>query len=183
MDGPGLFFALLGFVMHEALLLAACGFLLLGASDLAVDAIWIGGTLKRRFGAGKMLCVDGLAPAREPGLIAVFVPAWDEGEVIGSMLANTLAAWGAGDYIIFVGAYPNDPATSAAVRAVQDPRIRLVVGPLPGQTTKADCLNRLWEAGGRAADRPAREGDRAARRRGCGAFGRAAHVRPARRGA
>jgi bacteriophage N4 adsorption protein B len=146
MDGPGLFFALLGFVMHEALLLAACGFLLLGASDLAVDAIWIGRTLKRRFGAGKMLCADGLAPAREPGLIAVFVPAWDEGEVIGSMLANTLAAWGAGDYIIFVGAYPNDPATSAAVRAVEDPRIRLIVGPVPGQTTKADCLNQLWEA-------------------------------------
>lgn len=39
MDGAGLFFASLGFVMHEALLFAACGFLLLGASGLAVDAI------------------------------------------------------------------------------------------------------------------------------------------------
>ena len=145
MDGAGLFFASLGFVMHEALLFAACGFLLLGASDLAVDAIWIGKTLKRRLGGG-MLCADGLPAAREPGLIAVFVPAWDEGEVIGAMLANTLRTFGPGEYLILVGTYPNDPATIAAVRSVADPRIRLIVGPVPGPTTKADCLNRLWEA-------------------------------------
>jgi adsorption protein B len=145
MDGPGLFFALLGFVMHEALLFAACGFLLLGASDLAVDVIWIAKTLKRRVG-NRIICADVLPAASEPGLIAVFVPAWDEGEVIGDMLRMTLARFGAGDYLVFVGAYPNDRATIAAVRTVIDPRLRLTVGPLPGPTTKADCLNRLWEA-------------------------------------
>lgn len=145
MEGWGLFFALLGFVMHEALLFAACGFLLLGASDLAVDAIWIGRTLKRRLGV-RTLCADGLPPAREPGLIVIFVPAWDEGAVIGEMLRNSLRTFGAADYLLFVGAYPNDPRTIAAVQALADPRIRLIIGPVPGPTTKADCLNRLWEA-------------------------------------
>jgi adsorption protein B len=47
---------------------------------------------------------------------------------------------------IYVGCYPNDPATIAAVRSVSDPRLRPVLGPAPGPTTKADCLNRIWEA-------------------------------------
>ena len=32
------------------------------------------------------------------------------------------------------------------MRASANPRLRLVVGPAPGPTSKADCLNRLWEA-------------------------------------
>lgn len=145
MDGAALIFTLGDFVMREALLFAASGFLLLGASDLAVDAIWIGRTAKRHM-ADNLLCADGLPPARAPGRIAIFVPAWDEGDVITDMLRTTLDRFGKGDYLIFVGAYPNDPATIAAVRTIADDRVRLVVGPMPGKTTKADCLNRLWEA-------------------------------------
>jgi adsorption protein B len=62
------------------------------------------------------------------------------------MLRSALTAWGQRDYRLYVGCYPNDPQTIAAVRAVGDPRIRLVVGSVAGPTTKADCLNRLWEA-------------------------------------
>lgn len=146
MDGAGLIFTMLGFVMHEALLFAACGFLLLGASDLAVDAIWMGRTLRLRLRFGKMLCADGLPAACTPGLMAIFVPAWDEAIVIGRMLENTLNSVDHPDYRIYVGCYPNDPATIAVVRNLDDQRVRLVVGPVPGSTTKADCLNRLWEA-------------------------------------
>lgn len=145
MNGADLFFAFCGLVMKEALLFAACGFLLLGVSDLVVDAIWVVMTMRRRLG-GRMLCADALPPAEQPGQIAIFVPAWDEGAVIGDMLRNTLRTFGEGDYLIFVGAYPNDPATIEEVRAVQDPRLRLIVGSVPGKTTKADCLNRLWTA-------------------------------------
>ena len=49
-------------------------------------------------------------------------------------------------YRVFVGVYPNDPATAAAVTAVGDPRIALVRCSRPGPTTKADCLNHLWRA-------------------------------------
>lgn len=44
--------------------------------------------------------------------------------------------------------YPNDPATiDAAMRVARDdPRVRPVIGPRDGPTTKADCLNTLWRA-------------------------------------
>lgn len=138
--------ALLSFselAMREAALFAGCGFLLLGASDLAVDLIWIGRTLKRR--QTVRTCAATLPPATAPGVIAVFVPAWDEAAVIGAMLAHACAAWDDGDWRIYVGCYPNDPATLAAARSVADERIRLAIGPAPGPTSKADCLNRLWE--------------------------------------
>jgi adsorption protein B len=74
------------------------------------------------------------------------VPAWDEAAVIGAMLRSAVDAWGEGDWRIYVGTYPNDPHTHAAAAAVAHPGIRLVPGAGPGPTTKADCLNRLWEA-------------------------------------
>jgi bacteriophage N4 adsorption protein B len=136
------------FVMHEAALFAAVGFLFLGVSDLAVDLIWIGLRLRQawrhlRYGQGS---VASLPPPERPGRLAIFIPAWDEAAVIGRMLEHTLSAFGESGFRLYVGCYPNDPATIAAVRAVGDPRVRLVVGPVPGSTSKADCLNRLWEA-------------------------------------
>ena len=136
--------AALNAVMVEAALFAAAGFLLLGLGDLAVDAIWLGLAAAGR--TRPRLLAD--LPEEESGLLAVFVPAWDEAAVIGPMLRGALCAWGEGDYRLYVGCYPNDPATLAEVRAADDGsgRVRIVIGPLPGPTTKADCLNRLWEA-------------------------------------
>ena len=145
MDSAGLLFGGLDFIMREAALFAATGFLILGASDLAVDLAWIGSRV-RRIGRPLPTIADLPEPSR-PGLLAVFVPAWDEAAVIGDMLRRALAAWdGRSGWRIYVGAYPNDPATIAAVRAVEDPRIRLVLCDRAGPTTKADCLNRLWRA-------------------------------------
>lgn len=80
--------------------------------------------------------------------IAVFIPAWDESAVIGDMVRTALARFDHNDYLLYVGTYPNDPATIRAVRevAANDTRIRLVIGPAPGPSTKADCLNTLWRA-------------------------------------
>ena len=44
----------------------------------------------------------------------------------------------------YVGCYYNDPATIAAAQDVAGEQIRIVVGNVPGPTSKADCLNRLW---------------------------------------
>lgn len=136
------------FAMREATLFAACGFLLLGLSDLAVDAIWIARTLRRRFTVYSRFPrarADTLSGALAPAMLAVFVPAWDEGAVIGDMLRHALATFNHQDYRIYVGCYPNDPASIAAVQSVNDSRVRLVIGSTPGPTMKADCLNRLWE--------------------------------------
>src|SRR6478672_6934327 len=121
-------------LLRETALFAACGFLLLGVSDLLVDLIWLALRLGRRH---PMQVPD----AAHPGPLAIFVPAWDEAAVIGRMLEHSQAAFGDADYRLYVGCYPNDPATIAAVRAAAGPRVRLVIGPAPGPTSKADCLN------------------------------------------
>lgn len=144
MEWGGPILASLDVVMCEAALFAAAGFIILGAGDAVVDSIWVGLAVRRW--RRPLPTVAALPAPQQPGGLAVFIPAWDEAAVIGDMLRSSLAAWGAGEYRIYVGCYPNDPLTIAAVRAVGDPRIRLVVGGRPGPTTKADCLNRLWEA-------------------------------------
>jgi adsorption protein B len=131
--------SILEFVMRELALFAALGFLLLGAGDLLVDFIWLALRFRRRPQAIEPV-------ARDPGRLAVFVPAWDEAAVIGAMLTHARKAFGDADYRLYVGCYPNDPATIAAVRAASWDKLRLVIGPVPGPTSKADCLNRLWGA-------------------------------------
>ena len=147
MDPAGWLAAASEIAMRETALFAAIGFLTLGLGDLAVDFIWAAQSAKRRlFQAGDAsACAATLPPPSEPGRLAIFVPAWDEADVIGRMLAHARTAFGEGDYRIYVGCYPNDPATIAAVKAAADERVRLVIGASPGPTTKADCLNRLWE--------------------------------------
>jgi adsorption protein B len=126
-------------LLRETALFAAFGFLLLGLSDLLVDLLWLGLRLFRRRGDQDLPRVE------RPGRLAIFVPAWDEAAVIGRMLDHAQAAFGAADYRLYVGCYPNDPATIAAVRAAAGPEVRLVIGPAAGPTSKADCLNRIWE--------------------------------------
>jgi len=134
------------FALREFSLFAAAGFLLLGAGDLLVDFIWMGLMVQRRLVGERSLCLDQLPPPRAPGRFAIFIPAWREAEVLGPMLRHAIGVWGDSDYRLYVGCYPNDPATIAAVEALADPRIRLVVGSHTGPTTKADCLNTLWRA-------------------------------------
>src|SRR3546814_1619746 len=64
------------------------------------------------------------------------------------MLHHCLTSWKDDAFRIFVGCYPNDPATISAVMAVaeRDSRISIVIGPEPGPTTKGDCLNAIWKA-------------------------------------
>lgn len=145
MDG-GVLIDGLALLVRELALFAAVGFLILGASDLLVDLIWIGLKLKRPILRVRPASLDSLPPPRRPGRLAIFIPAWREEAVIGQMLARALHVWDGADFCIFVGCYPNDPATIAAVQAAGDERVRLVVGAREGPTTKADNLNSLWRA-------------------------------------
>ncbi len=130
-------------IAREAMLFAAIGFLIGGIDDLLIDFAYGIARIRARL---RRELPRGLAAAPLP--MALFIPAWDEAAVIGAMLRATLARYGAGEYRIYVGTYPNDPATIAAVAevAASDPRVRLVIGAVPGPTTKADCLNALWRA-------------------------------------
>ncbi|MEH3105856.1 MAG: glycosyl transferase family protein [Sphingomonas fennica] len=136
-------------ITYELLLFAAIGLAIGGVDDLAVDAIWLWRTAHRRLTVYRRhprATVATLPPPMQPGRFAIFVPAWAEGAVIGPMLRAALARIDHRDYRIYVGTYPNDPATRAEVAAVAaaDPRVREVCGTRAGPTTKAECLNRLW---------------------------------------
>lgn len=136
-------------ISHELALFAAVGFLIGGAGDLALDLIWLGRSLGRRVTVYRhhhRATVATLVPPAHPGRIVIFVAAWDEAAVIGAMLARARSALGTSDWRVYVGTYPNDPATVLAVTALGDPRIRCITGRRPGPTTKADCLNTLWRA-------------------------------------
>lgn len=86
--------------------------------------------------------------------IAIMVPAWQEAEVIASMVANTISTFDYERFHIFVGVYQNDPATQAEVARVMQrfDNVHMATVPRDGPTSKADCLNILvhgilaWEA-------------------------------------
>src|SRR5690606_14665067 len=82
------------------------------------------------------------------GPAALLIPAWHEDRVIEFTVAHAIAAWPQAELRLYVGCYRNDPATLEAVMRGSggDPRVRAVVLQRDGPTTKADCLNRLYEA-------------------------------------
>lgn len=137
---------LVDMLARETLLFSAVGFLIGGVDDLLIDLIWI----LRRFGerCAPPPRIETLPRSDAPHRLVIFIAAWREAAVIGAMLRTALAAIDYPAFRIYVGAYPNDPETIGAVETVVagDPRVRLVVGPRDGPTTKADNLNVLWRA-------------------------------------
>jgi bacteriophage N4 adsorption protein B len=134
-------------ICRELTLFAAIGFLIGGIDELIVDIIWIVRQLWRRsfvYRKFDRATNKTITPPRRPGHLAVFIPAWDESEVIAEMLTAATARYSGAQYTIFVGCYPNDQPTIAAVKSVDHPAIQLVLCDNDGPTTKADCLNTLW---------------------------------------
>jgi len=133
----------------ELALFAGVGFLIFAVNDLLVDLIyftrraWRSVSIYRRH---PRTFASYYVFNKNPGFIAILVPAWDEAAVIAAMLKSTLERLDYDDYRVFVGTYRNDPATTAAVASVADPRIERVEVPEDGPTTKADCLNHLYDA-------------------------------------
>lgn len=136
MDG-GLVLTWIDVGARELALFACVGLLIGGVDDLLIDLIWLFGPRR-----------DRPIELGDRHRFAVFVPAWQEASVIGPMLRNALSMLTHPDYRIYVGVYANDPATvrAAARVAAGEPRIRIIVNPRAGPTTKGDNLNALWRA-------------------------------------
>ena len=121
-----------------------------GIDDLIVDVAYLVYRLARRFrpDAGLHALREEDLRTRSEQPIAVMVPAWHEAAVIAGMLDNLLRSTDYADYAVFVGVYPNDPATAREVEAVRrrDRRVHVVTCPRPGPTSKGDCLNAIYRA-------------------------------------
>lgn len=115
-------------VMRELLLFAAAGLAIGGGDDLLVDLLYLARRLIRR--RDRLPSVADLRRPVASGRMIVFIPAWDEAAVIGAMLSTALERIVHPDYRLYVGLYPNDPATIAAAAEVaeRDDRVRLVIG-------------------------------------------------------
>jgi bacteriophage N4 adsorption protein B len=130
-------------------ILVAVSFLLSGIDDLFVDVYyWLRAVYRRIFVRSKIRSVSesDLSSAKEKW-IAIWVPAWNEHEVIDKMLENTIESLTYQNYDIFVGCYPNDEATQLAVESVRERyrQVHKIVCPNPGPTNKADCLNWVFQ--------------------------------------
>lgn len=139
---------------HELLLFAAVGILLIGVDDLCFDILWLWTRIKGRAARGGRLPPVGSPQIIErggegvDGPLAIFLPAWDEHEVLPETLAHMLSAWEGEDFRIYLGCYPNDERTIMSVSHLvsTDQRVRLVVADRNGPTTKGHNLNQMWGA-------------------------------------
>jgi len=87
--------------------------------------------------------------SEEQKRIAIMIPAWQEAAVIQLMLENNLQTldYDPNRYDIFVGTYRNDLETQEKVEAVarRVSNVHKVVTPHDGPTSKADCLNWVYQ--------------------------------------
>ena len=127
----------------------AAAILISGLDDLVIDLAWVWIWAKSELRPSARLFPPGPrqllnAPRQR---IAIFVPLWHEHQVIARMLEHNLAAIRYPDYHFFAGCYPNDVETQEAVRSVADrfPQVHLALCPHPGPTSKADCLNWIYQ--------------------------------------
>ena len=120
-------------------------FLLSGLDDLAVDFAWFYSWVAERLTVSRPDARR--IPDVPPRPIAILVPLWQEHAVIARMLEHNLAAIRYPDFHIFAGIYANDALTEEAVATVSERfgNVHLAVCPHDGPTSKADCLNWIYQ--------------------------------------
>lgn len=137
--------------LHSAVWFLAVAYLISGLDELVMTVaflVWQGFRRLVLLPGNERLNI-GMLKAKPEQRAAIMVPAWQEAAVIGRMVRFAIAEIDYADYTIFVGVYPNDPDTIAAVERVRSEhpdRVRIALVPNPGPTTKSDCLNAILRA-------------------------------------
>lgn len=115
-----------------------------GLDDLAVDIAAVCAHVRKR---STQLPVRTALLAAPRSRIAIFVPCWHEDGVIAAMIEGNRqrVRYSACDF--FVGVYPNDEPTLAVVRDLERrcSNVHVALCPHEGPTSKADCLNWVWQ--------------------------------------
>src|SRR5512136_2360078 len=101
-------------ILYVFTFVVASFLLVSGMDDLAVDLYyWFQYLFRRKvLNRHQLLPREGLETTPEKP-IAIFVPTWQEQDVIEQMLTRASETIDYRNYDIFVGVYPNDPATMA----------------------------------------------------------------------
>jgi adsorption protein B len=129
--------------------------LISGLDDLTLDCVCLWAWLMARYRAATYRAATVREPvpiaAREPvrteKRMAIFVPLWHEHAVVGGMVEHNVSAINYSNYHFFIGAYPNDDPTLDAIRELESRfrHVHLAVCPHNGPTSKADCLNWIYQ--------------------------------------
>lgn len=124
----------------------SAGILANGVEELMIDAQYFARGLHKP--AHRVITEAELASA-PPQRIAIMVAAWHEADVIEHMLEHNRRNldYDPALFDIFCGTYQNDPATQERVDAVvrRSSNVHKVVVPHDGPTSKADCLNWIYQ--------------------------------------
>jgi adsorption protein B len=116
-----------------------CWILLNGVDDLILEIAWM-------FLPREKPRLASILPVTERRM-AIFVPLWKEHRVIERMVAQNVGSLKYRNYDMFIGAYPNDAPTLAAIEEARKrfPNVHLAKLPHDGPTSKADCLNWIYQ--------------------------------------
>lgn len=117
-----------------------------GVEELLIDLQYFARGLYRKDRRAVTLHELVNAPPRR---FAIMVAAWHEADVIENMLEHNRRAldYDPALFDIFCGTYQNDPATQERVAAVTQryANVHKIVVPHDGPTSKADCLNWIYQ--------------------------------------
>jgi bacteriophage N4 adsorption protein B len=121
----------------------ALAILISGLDDMALNIVCLWTWMRRGRQAGCDYDYRNIPEKR----IAIFVPLWHEHRVIAGMVDHNVSAINYDNYHFFIGAYPNDERTLDVVRELESryPNVHLAVCPHDGPTSKADCLNWIYQ--------------------------------------
>lgn len=127
----------------------ACWILLSGADDVFLDLVCLFTWLANRsiFRRVDQQAEEAEVLSAPQKRCAIFVPCWHEDTVITQMVMNNLSRVTYSNFDFFLGVYPNDLPTTqeAAALAQRFPRVHVAMCPHDGPTSKADCLNWIYQ--------------------------------------
>ncbi|HYP12431.1 MAG TPA: glycosyl transferase family protein [Bryobacteraceae bacterium] len=115
-----------------------------GIEDVVIDLIGFYATYKRRDLIRRERTNVFSHPQRR---FAVMVPCWQEHRVIAEMVQQNLHAIRYSNFEFFLGVYPNDAPTLHVAQglAARFANVHCAVCPHDGPTSKADCLNWIYQ--------------------------------------
>jgi len=123
--------------------------LLNGIDDILIDIAAVYSHFRRRSSKDPddRIPTEAELDAAPPRLMAVFVALWKEHRVIQKMIDNNVRRLRYPRVEFFIGVYPNDSLTVAAVEEVvkRYPNVHMAMTPHDGPTSKADNLNWIYQ--------------------------------------